>query len=105
MRRMSPFTMFLILESLGLELVVRENTELLERVKSRLTKRLKPRVIRAGCTKTISFHLMPDFMKQIQRKGGYARAQSMTPAQRSQSARKAVQARWEKHRAAQAIAN
>jgi hypothetical protein len=29
-------------------------------------------------------------------KGGYARAAKMTPEERSESARKAVQARWEK---------
>ena len=29
-------------------------------------------------------------------KGGHARAAKMTPEQRSESARKAVQARWEK---------
>jgi cytochrome c-type biogenesis protein CcmH/NrfG len=30
------------------------------------------------------------------RKGGHARAQKLTPEQRSESARKAVRARWEK---------
>lgn len=32
-------------------------------------------------------------------KGGKARAAAMTPAERSEAARKAVQARWAKHRA------
>lgn len=32
-------------------------------------------------------------------KGGYARAAKMTPEERSESARKAVQARWERYRA------
>lgn len=34
------------------------------------------------------------------RKGGLARAKKLTPAQRSESARKAVQVRWAKYRAA-----
>ena len=33
------------------------------------------------------------------KKGGFARAAKLTPAQRSESARKAVQARWAKSRA------
>jgi hypothetical protein len=101
MRRASPFTLFLIIEGLGLKMFLREDAETLSRVQTRLeqSKRSKPRAIRAVSTnKIVRIHLTPDFMKQIQRKGGYARAQRMTPAQRSKAARRAVRARWEKYR-------
>jgi hypothetical protein len=39
------------------------------------------------------------YATQFARKGGKARAKNLTPEQRSESARKAVEARWAKQRA------
>lgn len=38
------------------------------------------------------------YASQFARKGGKARAKKLTPEQRTESARKAVEARWEKQR-------
>jgi hypothetical protein len=40
--------------------------------------------------------MMESYASQFARKGGHARAQKLTPEERSESARKAVQARWAK---------
>ena len=42
---------------------------------------------------------------EMGRKGGAATAASRTPEERSEAARKAIQARWEKYRAAKAAAS
>lgn len=61
-------------------------------------QRLRMRTLRASRrkTKTLIFeHLSKSgFFKEIGRKGGRARTKSLTPAQRSESAKKAAQARW-----------
>ena len=44
-------------------------------------------------------HEMMEFFKKTGRAGGKARAANMTPEQRSESARKAVAARWAKAKA------
>jgi len=48
-----------------------------------------------------SMHEMIEFFKKNGERGGKARAANMTAAQRSESARKAVAARWAKVRAKQ----
>jgi hypothetical protein len=100
LRRASPFVLVLVVQALGLKLLVTEDAEQMQLMQTRLqrSQRAKPRAIRSVSTKTVSIHLAPDFMKQIQRKGGYARASKLTPLQRSKAARKAVLARWQKHR-------
>lgn len=45
------------------------------------------------------------FMKRIARRGGHARALSMSPVERSQSASVASRARWDRIRAQQAAGN
>jgi hypothetical protein len=66
------------------------------RVQSRLTKRKKAPTAKPASARIIQ--ITPDHMRQITRSGGFARAQALTPKQRSASARHAAKARWERHR-------
>ena len=99
-RRLGPTTMFNVLEALGLKSSFFEDPETLARVRSRLTKRRRPRV-RTGAAhrRGVTIYLLPDFLRQIGSKGGAATSAKLTPQQRRESAQRAARARWSKARA------
>ena len=69
-KRMGAFTLFLVLQALGLSVVLVENTDLLKALKSRLIARKKPRF--HALLRTVQW--TPDAMRLRGRLGGLARA-------------------------------
>jgi hypothetical protein len=94
-RRMGPLTIFLMLQSLGMTLLLAEDKSALNVLNGRLVPRRTPRVIRAR-----SITLSPDYFSRIARNGNAAKMIKFSPAKRSRIARKAARARWRKARAA-----
>ncbi len=94
MRRISPFFMFIVLEALGLEMQITESPEAMERMQSRLTKRVKPPMRALGAHRSVTLHFMPDFIRQRARLGGEAYKVKVPLWRRRANARKAARARW-----------
>jgi hypothetical protein len=92
-KRMGPFIMFMVVEALGLEMALHDDAEAMKRIQTRLQQRKVPRV-RASSTHTYPFCFMPDFVQIRSQRGGHARAAKLSPKQRTESARKAANARW-----------
>lgn len=100
-KRASPFTLFLIVQALGLDMQLVENPQVMERLRPRYEKKKLKRKIRpAGRI----VELTPDFYKRISRMGNDARSRKLTPECRSELARVAAGARWRRHRERQAAA-
>jgi hypothetical protein len=99
-RRLGHFSLFVLLQTLGLDMVLVENPDALEALKNPALRRRQrwihkaPRIV----------HLTPDMLRVIGRKGGQARARKLTPKQLSKIGRKAVMARWARVRALAAAA-
>jgi hypothetical protein len=94
-RRMGPLTLFILIQSLGLELTLTEDRKWMERAETRLVPRRMPRLLRAR-----SITLGPDYFSRIGRLGNAAKMTRLSPARCSRIARNAVRARWRKTRAA-----
>jgi len=97
-KRIGLYMAFILLESLGLRLSVSIDPTFASRLAHRLEKRRLPR--QASTTRARK-DLPPDFRVHRSRKGGRARAQSLSAKQRSQIARNAVNARWRQYREVQ----
>ena len=95
-KHMSIFTQFLVLDALGVSLSLVVDPVKLARVQGRLNKRKRETTHVRRALRIVQ--LTPDWMRQIARKGGEAYVRNHTPAQRSASARHAVEVRWRKQR-------
>lgn len=118
-KNLGPISFSAILGALGLAVVVVEDPEQVERVKSRWTKRQKPlqqqpiqsalriehQVPQEIAVTPALQRLLnnPNWMKEIGARGGKSRWANLTPKQRAKAARKAVRARWKKRRRAQRL--
>jgi hypothetical protein len=91
-KRMGGLSQFLILGALGLSLEVHEDTEALERVRSRLVQRSQRHVRKRTEVRMIVLH--PDLLRLRAQRGGLAYVRNTTPQQRSKAARHAARARW-----------
>lgn len=88
-KRLGRTSLGLYLEVLGLELVVRVRDE------QRITSDLPKREVSAPCLPWgKQLFVTAKFIRQNARKGGKARAASLTARQRQRIARKAARARW-----------
>jgi hypothetical protein len=97
-KRMGAFLQFIVLQSLGMKLLAVEDPEQLARVQSRLVKREVARPLHSGIVqRPIRFELGPDFMRKIQSKGGTNSRKNLPARKRTQLARKAARARWDRH--------
>jgi hypothetical protein len=95
-KRMSPFTQFLILQALGLRVKLEEDQQLIEKLRSRWSKRKLRKSMRTAVSMDRVIYLPPDFMRRISRMGCEARMQKLTAVRRSELARNAAKARWSK---------
>jgi len=97
-KRIGLYMAFILLESLGLRLSVS-----IDPTTSRLAHRFeKRRLFRQARSERARKDLPPDFLVHRSKKGGIARAQSLSAKQRSEIARNAITARWRRHRGRQA---
>ena len=89
LRRLSPFTLFIVLQSLGLQAVICEDPLALATVRNRLARKNTAQArMRAWAThKIYRFERTTDFLRKIAADGGRARAQKLTATQRRKSAR------------------
>jgi hypothetical protein len=91
-RRLGHFSLFVLLQTLGLDMVLVENPQALENLKNPMHKRRQAWMLRAPSI----VHLTPDFLRLIGTKGGRARAQKLSEKRRSEISRQAAMARWSK---------
>lgn len=100
-RRLGYDTFALFMELCALEFVPRINIDAVKRMEAIWEQRERPLYPNAK-VKRISKKLIerakPHVMKDTGRIGGLVTAYMRTPAQRSESARKAANSRWRKHR-------
>jgi hypothetical protein len=99
-KRLGTLSMGLLLQALGVKLVAYEDEQALAKIRPMLTPRegkVSVRSVPWG-RQGKQFVVSRRWVKRIARDGGRARARSLTPAQRSASARKAAKARWRKPR-------
>jgi hypothetical protein len=93
-KRVCPFTWFVVLRALGLRVRLEEDSDLVEKLRPRWTKRKLTKKAKLAAPSIIE--LTPDFMRSIARRGGYARAQKLDGARRSAIASAGGKARWSK---------
>ena len=97
-KRMGQFTMFVILQSLGLVAVLHEDARLVAQLKNRLKKRSSRRMLTTLSmwpTKWVkTVELLPDQLRINGKIGNAARQQSLTKAERKDIAVRAANARW-----------
>jgi hypothetical protein len=92
-------TLGFLLPALGMKLALLEDAAAVEQLKKFSTRMVKTpaRSVAWGRSGTQTVRSLR-WVRRIARAGGEARAQKLTPAQRSASARKAAKARWHKPR-------
>jgi hypothetical protein len=97
-KRMSPFTQFLILQALGLDMQLVESPQLIEKLKGRWTKRklTRPKKKILAESTLIKVEIPIDTLRRRARAGGYARAQYLSRERLSEIGRAAAMARWSK---------
>lgn len=100
MKNMGPFTMFMVMEALGMQVALLHDGEAYDRVKSRLVRRLRPRQLNGAKHTAITISLGPDFLRQIGRKGGRNRGKVLSRRQLKRIAKMGARARWAKVNAA-----
>jgi hypothetical protein len=93
-RRLGNLSLFLLLQSLGLDLVLIENPQALESLKNPLHLRRRRTILRAPRI----VHLTPDFLRMIGAAGARARNLKLSPKRRKALALRAIRARWAKHK-------
>lgn len=94
-KRLGVLTMFELCQALGLELVLREVPGQAERIQQRCGKRDERRVVRLN----VRMARLPWLInKETAPKMAEARRAKIPPAKRRAIARKAIRARWRKHR-------
>jgi hypothetical protein len=99
LKRANWDTLAFLLPALGLRLAVLEDPDALAQLKKFPTRQVKtPSRSVPWCRKGKQMLVSMRFVRRIARQGGEARAQKLTPEQRSASARKAAKARWHKPR-------
>jgi hypothetical protein len=98
LKRLGPLTLGLMLQALGLQLIVVEDAEALKRIRPKLVPReVKVPMLayswghQLGTSRRV---VSKRFIRRLARKGGKARAQRLTPVQRSRIAKDAARARW-----------
>jgi hypothetical protein len=99
LKKASPFTAYLIEDALGLKTFIYEDLIALKKLRARLTKCIASRRVRRALS---TVELTPDFLPLIGKKGAEARMRNLSPAKRSQPARRAAKARWRAERTAAA---
>jgi hypothetical protein len=98
-RRVTPYTTFLLLQALGLRVELVEDADAMEKYTNKLAKiRNKQPMRRGGTHEPIRFELGPDFYRRISRLGNAARSAKLSPEQRMLIARRAADARWRRVR-------
>ena len=100
-KRMGHFTLFLILQTLGLDIVLVENPEALESLKNRHFHRRRPFMLRQPRITVFT----PDFRRVNGSKGARARNIKLSAKRRIALARRAARARWARVRALAAAAS
>ena len=88
-RRVGPRSMGAVMGVLAIRCLVVEDAAALARYGGRVRRR-NPNMVHAGA----SIVFTARFMAKIQRQGGHARANALSPARRSEIARRAAMARW-----------
>jgi hypothetical protein len=99
-KRLGHFSLFLLLQTLALDLLLVENPERLQALKNPLHLRRRKIVLRAPR----SVILTEDYLRLIGSKGGFARAKKLSEKRRSRIAKRANRIRWARVRASAAEA-
>jgi hypothetical protein len=99
LKRANWDTLAFLLPALGLRLAVLEDPDAIKQLKKFPTRQVKtPERSLPWGRKGKQMRVSLRWQRRISSKGGAARAEKLTPAQRSASARKAAKARWRKPR-------
>jgi hypothetical protein len=96
-KKLGDTSLPLLLGALGLKLILIEDTAAFERVRTRLVPRQTNALRVSACLWGRSgqqYEVSRRWVKQVAAKGGRARAQALTPKQRSKQARRAALIRW-----------
>jgi hypothetical protein len=93
-RRLGHFSLFVLLQTLGLDMVLVENPQALEGLKNPALRRRQAWVLKAPRIVVLT----PDFLRMIGTKGGRARVQKLSKQQHSKHARYMNRIRWDKER-------
>jgi hypothetical protein len=98
LKGLGAVSMPLLLEALGVRLVLVEDREAFERIRSRLEPRHTNALRETAClwAGKARITVSKRWVKRIARAGGHARAAALTPARRRAIARRAAMARWRK---------
>jgi hypothetical protein len=98
-KRLGATTLGLMLRGLGVMLVVAEDPIAMARITADIPKRNRPApvlaVTRVRHKDGKHVLISKRFLRKIARAGGRARAQNLTPVQRSRIAREAARVRWQ----------
>jgi hypothetical protein len=89
-KRMGHFSLFLILQTLGLDMVLVENPQALESLMNPQHHRRQAWVLKAPRIVVLT----PDFLRFIGHKGGLARVRKLSKEQHSKHARHMNRIRW-----------
>lgn len=98
-KRIGMATFFALADGLGYDVVLIENPEKMERIRQGLTPRDVRRAIHAA---TVKWEISAREMRKRRKKGGHNSRKYMSKRQATRLARKAINTRWEKYRAAKA---
>ena len=94
LKRLGHFCLFLLLETLALDVLLVENPLRLERLKNRHVQRRRPVILRRPRITLFT----PDMLRVNGVKGARARNLKLSPKRRKALALRAIRARWAKHR-------
>jgi hypothetical protein len=92
-KRLGHFSLFCLLQTLGLDIVLVENPLALEALRNPQHLRRQRLVLRRPSIVILT----PDFLRANGTKGARVRNANLSPSQRSILARRAARARWAKH--------
>lgn len=101
MKRMGPLTMFLVFEALGMQVAFQDDSAALDRIKTRLVRRMFPRRMPGRSVHDpMIIVLQPDLLAKARRRGGENSRKYMGRRQAKRIAKQAARIRWAKVRAA-----
>jgi hypothetical protein len=97
-KKYGPMSMWLVMQTLGVRLVMIEDAEALAAMQERYTKKDVQQSRPQNHSSPAGKGMMSRVFKHFARLGGRARMKKMTKAQRSEHARDAINARWRRIR-------
>jgi len=101
-KRMGSMTLFLVLQTLGLQVVLANDVKALARTQKRFKKRGAPHHTQGKLAGQAATHLYQDFLFLRAQKGGLARAAKVSYREASRLGRRGAKLRWAKARASAA---